>query len=258
MKKLLQLNPLTIALTAFTVLSIINYFLLGVDDESTIGPKMVMGLIAVVIILVNKFDHFVGLTRQVSDWHPRWMLYSVPLLSLVFYNLSRAHYSSLEIDFKRIPFLLIDNFSVGFFEELLLRGLLFYVLYRLWGSTRAGIFLACLAQSLAFGLLHYINLDTYSAALVNFQVLYATAIGFGFGALMLITRSIWPSIIIHFLIDAASCIDEYFYPQYSAEIFDISPREMLIATALICIPCVLPSLFYIQNHFSNKNKSVSL
>lgn len=87
---------------------------------------------------------------------------------------------------------------VGFVEEVTFRGLLLR-----WLVPR-GLWRAAIVSSVAFGLMHLVNLlvgGDSGATLV--QVGYATSLGFAFAAVTLRTGVLWPLVIIHALVDAA-------------------------------------------------------
>ncbi len=88
---------------------------------------------------------------------------------------------------------------IGFVEEVFFRGLI------LRAIAPRGLWKAAIISSIVFGLLHSLNplaganpLDTL------LQLGYTLAIGFGFAAVALRTRVIWPLVLIHGLIDFAS------------------------------------------------------
>jgi membrane protease YdiL (CAAX protease family) len=92
---------------------------------------------------------------------------------------------------------IIFLFFIGFGEELLSRGLIFGVL------SRFGIYRAVFGSSLLFGLMHlnlYIGSD-WDPWQAYAHVLSATSFGVLACGLMIITRSIWPCIILHLFIN---------------------------------------------------------
>jgi membrane protease YdiL (CAAX protease family) len=107
-------------------------------------------------------------------------------------------------------FLFIYMLIPGIWEETAFRGIVFPMLlkkYRLRTSL--------IISSVTFGFAHAFNFITYTVigidpliALisVSFQVIYATLMGFALGYLYIKTRSLLPSIILHYLIDSAGQI----------------------------------------------------
>ncbi|MFQ6548118.1 lysostaphin resistance A-like protein [Aestuariibius sp. 2305UL40-4] len=86
---------------------------------------------------------------------------------------------------------------VGIFEEVLFRGIVFHAIERVGGPV-----VALFLSSLLFGAMHYVNwMSGQPLGATTIQVLHAAGGGFLYGALMLRTGSIWPSVILHALWD---------------------------------------------------------
>jgi membrane protease YdiL (CAAX protease family) len=93
---------------------------------------------------------------------------------------------------------------VGFFEEVLFRGVVLQSL-----MTRMNGALAVIAAAIVFGLFHYVNwVSGQPLDVTTMQVLGAMAGGLLFGALVLWTGSLWPSILLHGLWDASVSISQ--------------------------------------------------
>jgi membrane protease YdiL (CAAX protease family) len=89
----------------------------------------------------------------------------------------------------------------AFVEETLFRGLVLRVL------LPTGVLRAALISASLFGGLHALNaLSTSSLARALLQVSYATAIGFGYAALVIRTGTIWPLILAHFATNLAGFV----------------------------------------------------
>ncbi|ABD55057.1 CPBP family intramembrane glutamic endopeptidase [Jannaschia sp. CCS1] len=244
MNRLFSINPLTVAIAVVAALIGLS-FLVSDQGGDMIGDlRLIFIALPIAIILYKGFDDFVGITRKTAEWHPRWWLLSLPFLSVIALNLTSVSFSNLQLNFGEIPPMLFDNLMVGWIEEIWLRGILFYICYKAWGATRVGLIAACIVQALAFGALHFMNIGVEPIALVGFQVFYATAIGFGFGALMLMTRSIWPSILIHAGIDLVSAVEETFNPDY-VPATEFTGIQMLIVTVILFATFVVPGLIYL-------------
>jgi membrane protease YdiL (CAAX protease family) len=86
-------------------------------------------------------------------------------------------------------------------EELLFRGFLQGRLEALLGARRGAGFLAALLQALAFGLAHAYQGPT--------GILVTGCLGLLFGLLYLRTKSLWPLVVAHGLIDTVSLLALY-------------------------------------------------
>lgn len=113
----------------------------------------------------------------------------VPLVSILIYGFAPLSFGSV------LTFLLLA-LLVGFVEEAAFRGLILQAL------LPRGRWLAVIVSSVLFGLMHLMNgLAGSSPADLLVQLGYTIAFGFGWAAVSLRTRSIWPLVIIHALID---------------------------------------------------------
>ena len=104
----------------------------------------------------------------------------------------------------------LNWFLIGLAEEGLFRGVVYELFADIFGKTTGkAVYLTIVASSVVFGLCHLTNLFApgISVAAVLLQVASAIAIGMVLCAIKLRAHgSIWPSIIIHALIDASGFI----------------------------------------------------
>lgn len=121
----------------------------------------------------------------------RALLLYLPALILVAGNLTFGiHVTALP---ALLTFALLAALS-GFVEELTFRGLM------LTAFLPRGGWYAVIASSIIFGLAHAMNVLGGSNPLyVVIQIVYALAIGFGFGAMALRGRMLWPLMVAHAL-----------------------------------------------------------
>ncbi|MFW9902619.1 MAG: lysostaphin resistance A-like protein [Candidatus Thorarchaeota archaeon] len=107
-------------------------------------------------------------------------------------------------------FLFIYMLIPGIWEEVAYRGVVIPML-----SKKYHVRPTLIISSVMFGFAHTFNLITYSiigidllsaVISVSFQVIYASLFGLAFGYLYIKTKSLLPSIILHYLIDSAGQI----------------------------------------------------
>ncbi|MBY9020823.1 MAG: CPBP family intramembrane metalloprotease, partial [Candidatus Lokiarchaeota archaeon] len=102
-------------------------------------------------------------------------------------------------------FLFILMLIPGIWEEVSFRGVISTLNLRKYSRTTVLI-----VVSILFGLFHYLNLiagnDLVSTGI---QVIYASLLGFLFGYLFIKTKSLIPSIIVHYLIDSLGQLFTY-------------------------------------------------
>ncbi len=95
------------------------------------------------------------------------------------------------------------NVSTGFAEEMVFRGLLLYILLRVWTPRlgRGAILPAVLVSSALWASLHLANLTVWPLDRVLNQVGYVFFFGLFLAAWRLRVNSIWPGIVAHTAID---------------------------------------------------------
>ncbi len=105
---------------------------------------------------------------------------------------------TLTVNVGTIILFLIECFSVGLFEEILFRYLIFIVIMQHLDMTKKNIFIAMVITSIVFGLFHLINLFSGAGLGTTIQqVGYTTVLGLMWSMTFFITRNIWVPIILH-------------------------------------------------------------
>jgi membrane protease YdiL (CAAX protease family) len=121
----------------------------------------------------------------------------------------------------------------GIWEEVSFRGVISTLNLRKYSRTTVLI-----VVSILFGLFHFFNLLSGSSFIqTGIQVIYAATLGFLFGYLFIKTKSLIPSIILHYLINSLGQLFTYV-------IFDSIVDQVLFAIIGVgLIPTVLGVLF---------------
>lgn len=187
--------------------------------------------------------------RRPERWRDLWLLW--PLVILTLLNCEPLWNGTLVLDTSRPLALLLFPllmFSIGFFEEILGRGVVLLVLLQKWGGTRRGIYQAVLVSSLMFGAAHLINLiqNRYSLLANLTQIGYAFFFAVLFAACFLRLKSIWPVMILHATFDFASGLREVIVGGgLSTQPYSITPQDALVSL-LITLPLCLYGLFLLR------------
>ncbi len=131
----------------------------------------------------------------------RWfflLLFWLPILPLALNLIGGMKVASVAP--WRISVFLLVSMLVGFVEEGIFRGLMVQALFP------KGVWTAAVVPTLLFGLAHCVNLALgENAQAVALQLVYTTMIyGFGSAALVIYTKTIWPIVVIHALVDFAA------------------------------------------------------
>ena len=105
-----------------------------------------------------------------------------------------------------IVWFLIGMTSVGVAEEFLFRGVIAQTLLEHFGTSRAGIWKACLLSGLFFGGAHLTNILSSAPFGVLMQCVFAGSLGVLFAAIYFRTGNLWVLVFLHGAQDAASLL----------------------------------------------------
>lgn len=122
----------------------------------------------------------------------------------------------------------------GLYEEVTCRGVVLSNMMYQWRNAKNPIMMSLLASSIAFGLIHLVNLfSTVGPTLI--QVGYATGLGIFFGAVYLRTRNLWGPVVVHALIDISAKIFVTEYPVAGIASLAVPPEQMLVGIAVFIV-----------------------
>ncbi len=201
MKKLFEKEPIWFAV-AWIVIYVLTFSAADGLSETIGVPKLLtvcVGLLLSAVLLgfigKNGLKEYFGLRAVQGDWKP--FLYFVPLLIIS----SAASWSGLALTqpLHLAALAVAAMCLVGLLEELIFRGLLFRAM------CRDNVKVAILVSSLTFGVGHIVNL-LMGAPLLDtlLQLVYASAVGFCYTAIVYVGGSIWPCVISHAVVNSLS------------------------------------------------------
>lgn len=122
----------------------------------------------------------------------------------------------------------------GLYEEVTCRGVVLSNMMYQWRNAKNPIMMSLLASSIAFGLIHLVNLfSTVGPTLI--QVGYATGLGIFFGAVYLRTRNLWGPVVVHALIDISAKIFVTEDPVAGIASLAVPPEQLLIGIAVFIV-----------------------
>lgn len=174
------------------------------------------------------------------------LLLLFPLIYLVAMNLVFSDMEQAQITVANLSMLLLYTISIGIAEELSIRGFLQTYVLKHFGHKKKHTVMIVLGVAFLFGVLHLIKFDKGFYGEVS-QVLFATFIGALFGVLLLITKRIYPLIIIHAAIDFAAKIDTVGIPVAATQSEGTSLANAMLITLLV-LPCFLVALFLMRKY----------
>ena len=122
----------------------------------------------------------------------------------------------------------------GLYEEVTCRGVVLSNMMYQWRNAKNPIMMSLLASSIAFGLIHLVNLfSTVGPTLI--QVGYATGLGIFFGAVYLRTRNLWGPVVVHALIDISAKMFVTEDPVAGIASLAVPPEQMLVGIAVFIV-----------------------
>ena len=246
-----QLAIFIIALLA--ILSVREYFShqlieKGIDSYQThtflsIGANLILILLSYFLIKKNGLIKIAGLKGTKLE---KVYLLIFPLVFLVLLNVFLMDNINTDILIPNILVLLIYSISIGFAEELSIRGFLQSHLIHHFGKTKKNIILSVFASALFFGAIHLMNFDKGIYGELS-QVCFATFIGVMFGFLLVITKRIYPLIIIHAIIDFVAKLDSTGIP-IKEKINQSMSVENSVFIVLLALPCLIYGIFLMKKY----------
>ncbi|WKB82419.1 type II CAAX endopeptidase family protein [Cellulophaga lytica] len=226
------------------------YLLISKKIESYIIHTLVNVCANLVLIAVSLFFIRKNGLVEVSGLKKRklkkWYLLLFPLVYLVLLNLAIIDVVSIDNLLPNVFIFLIYSISIGFAEELSIRGFIQSHFINYLGNTKKNIIASVFASSLFFGVIHLLNFDSGLYGELT-QVLYATFIGIMFGFLLVITKRIYPLIIVHALIDFVADLDVVGLP-IKQKIAEATSLENAILITLLALPCLIYGLFLMKKY----------
>lgn len=182
------LSILLLSVLSIVVLNLSKEIIPGTSFDST-GSYVMLGLFAFGLLRWLRRSSEQYLSRPVLGW--KFIVALVLTINLIVVHLRREDFSSLTASQWASGVLFL--FAVSFAEEIFSRGLIFGLL------RRQGLVIATLGSSLLFGLMH---INRYISDFDPWRAYWHITSAFAFGvfacALMVLTRSIWSPIVLHF------------------------------------------------------------
>ncbi|RZJ48238.1 MAG: CPBP family intramembrane metalloprotease [Flavobacterium sp.] len=205
-----------------------------------IGTNLILILISYFFIQKNGLLKLAGIKdSKLKKWH----LLLFPLY-LAMLNLVSLESVNMGLLLPNLALLIIYSITIGVSEELSIRGFIQSYLIKRFDLTKKNIILSILASSIFFGVMHWLNFDKCLYGELS-QFFYATFIGVMFGSLLVITKRIYPLIIIHSIIDFVAKIDSTGLPVKQKVAESVSFGNAIMTT-LIVLPCIIYGLILLK------------
>lgn len=189
-----------------------------------------------------------------------WFALTLPFIVLIVSGaqlITADSYAALFDTFPISSFALLALMSllIAAFEELLFRGVLQTGISQRFGEIKAVVLAAAL-----FGLAHYANWVHGKPFLeTSVQVVTAFSAGLLLGALRLMTKSIWPSIIVH----AAWDFSVFFMSKVNSTLHTLhtehTESDVVIASILVFVIIAKPilAMYFLLTHVTERIRAAN-
>lgn len=183
-----------------------------------------------------------GLVRPVArqHWPLVFLLVTYAVLTRLF-----AFTGDISFSVTNTPLALANlllALQTALVEETLFRGLVLVAMLSAWGDSQSGQWRAVLLSASFFSLVHLFNLMVRPWDVVLFQAVLLLLPGILYAALLLTTSSLWPAIVIHWLVNAAVNI------KLIGELGYAETLTMWVWAGVLSLPLLGVSIWMIQRH----------
>ena len=195
----------------------------------------------VAVLLLRKTGRLELLQRRGSGFFNGLLVGMYPL-AIILYNAYAKLLFGLPENGSMLPISSILTFFaymtlVGVAEELLFRGVIAETLLEHFGTTRAGVWKACIVSGLFFGAAHLLNLWGSAAFGVLMQCVFSASLGILFAAIYFRTGNIWVTTFLHAAMDAASLLVGGLYgTETVADTISTYDATLLLSIAIYVLP----------------------
>ena len=222
------------------VLLVSGVDLTGLDSYLYSGLQELLGTL--VVLLVLKRTGRIGLLRWRGSGFFNGLLVGMYPLVMIGYSIFGALMFGRPDDAELLPpvrilTFLLSMMMVGVAEELTFRAIVAQTLLEHYGTSRGGVWKACLVSGALFGAAHLTNLMSSEPFGVLMQCLFAGALGSLFAAVYFRTGNIWVTVFLHGMMDIASMLIGGLYGTVTmAESVSGYDATMLLSVAVYLLP----------------------
>ncbi len=190
-----------VLITIMIVFQFVDFHLFENAKDVTIVTNSIirfLGGAVFLIILISfgyaKFFQFKNIGKSMLIIIPA-LIISINNFPIIAFFDGRA---SLTEPSYRVYLFLIECFSIGFFEEIIFRGIILVILLKKLSQTKNGVFLSIVLSSAIFGLMHLVNL--FNGASISdtlLQIGYSFLVGMMWAIMFLKIGNLWLIMLLH-------------------------------------------------------------
>jgi membrane protease YdiL (CAAX protease family) len=139
-----------------------------------------------------------------------WRVWILAVVGLLYFASAAlfAFYGKVAFDFSSLLHLpdarsaFIRQLIAVIYEEILFRGVVLFVLLNAWGKTKQGTIGSVVLTALLFALPHFVSIFMgVSRQATMYLILEGCIIAIWWGALVIWGGSIWPAVLLHFVVN---------------------------------------------------------
>ena len=236
----------SLVLTSILVVFLLMLFRFDLNDADDYLLGCIQELVGVgVAVLLLKRTGKAQLLRKRGCGFFNGLLVGMYPLALLAYTLYTKILFGLPEDGTLLPLWRILSFLanmmlVGIAEEFLFRGVIAETLLEHFGTSRGGIWKACLLSGLLFGCAHLTNLLSSAPLGVLMQCIFAASLGVLYAAIYFRTGNLWVTVFLHGGMDIISMFVGGLYGTESvAESVSSYDASMLLSVLVYLIPAAI-------------------
>ena len=230
----------------FSLLATIGLAAAGVDFDTMDGylfgsVQEAVGL-AVALLLLTRTGRLDLLRRRGCGFLNGLLVGMYPLFFIGYTVCGTLAFSRPDTPLLPLPRILtfmLNMILVGVAEELVFRGVIAQTLLEHFGTSRAGVWKACLLSGVLFGAAHLTNILGSAPFGVLMQCVFAASLGTLFAAVYFRTGNLWVTVFLHGAMDISSMLIGGLYGTTSvAESVSGYDASRLMSVAVYLIPTV--------------------
>lgn len=171
--------------------------------------KLSLALLVILMMKAMYSGAFCFHMRTKNMWKGLVLLW--PALLFLFYNVMGDVLRAERVVPETLLMVVISNMITGFYEEVIMRGMLLGHMMEHWKGTDRRVLKSVVATSVLFGAVHLGNLVYGAVFDTLLQVCYATIFGLVFAAAYLRTKNLWACILVHGIVDVSGSLYTIYY-----------------------------------------------
>lgn len=191
--------------------------------------------------------------KSLTGWHPirehGWIMVPAFVISINNFPFSaffQGRTTWIEPNLRLILFM-VECLSVGFFEEIVFRGILLTLLVHLWAKHRQGMLLSIIVSSAIFGIAHLFNVYDLGVQAMMLQIGYSFLMGMLWAVMYLKTKNLWMVMLMHATYN--------FFGQVLFTMGSVQQRFDLLTIILTTILAIVAAVCSIRTYISITKES---